>query len=441
VAVTLPEVRGCPCREIRLQGEAQAPHSSSKSIPEHKSFTLFPRNRQDLTPADHAIAHYYLYRALPDNDPVRSAFIQMTGKFRRLLRSKCLSQRLLRGINEDYKPVLQSGKLATIKGSRRVYSPSGKATVVPRAELEEKLKHGWTTAGPKREWMYRGREQKRVLVKDVPEYSARGFALGRPRQTQKARERMSGSQKRRYMQEPSLRFSGKRRGADHPGFGKRRSPEVCFKISKSLTGMRQSPDTIAKRRESLAANAPLRNAKIRASWTEERRAAWSRAKTGTGNNRYGKPGAWAGKKMPLEIRARMSASHRANLARDPYMYSRNLPRGEDHWTFGKPRPELTRRKIAISLTGKTQTRETKAKRSHTLAMKKMPKLNAEEIALLRMMTHLRIHEERAAVLQRVKRTPARLVAKGIILILGGQNDETNRRYWRTAATWMGMNME
>jgi hypothetical protein len=123
------------------------------------------------------------------------------------------------------------------------------------------------------------------------------------------------------------------------------------------------------------------------------------------------------------------------------MYSRNLPRGEDHWTFGKPRPELTRRKIAISLTGKTQTRETKAKRSHTLAMKKMPKLNAEEIALLRMMTHLRIHEERAAVLQRVKRTPARLVAKGIILILGGQNDETNRRYWRTAATWMGMNME
>lgn len=407
-------------------------------FPEYKSLARFPWNGRKMTAADHTVAHYLLHLALPANEPMRSAFTQMAGRYCHLLRSQCPSEKLLRQINREYEAALLGGRLATIKGWKRIYDASGKGTAVPPAELEARILAGWTVVAPKREWMYRGREQKRVLLKDVPLHSAKGFVLGRPFLPEETRGRMSESQKCRYSRDPSQRLKGKLCGTAHRRFGKTLAREVRSKISQSLAGAVQSPGTIAKRRKSLLANAPIRNARIRASRTEERRSAWSLAMTGTGNNRYGKTGAWAGKKMPVEMKARMAASHLANRQRDPGMYIRNLPRGERHWTFGKSRPEATRSKIAASLRGKMQSPETREKRSLALAMKKMPKLRAEEQALLRLVAHTKT-QERTALLQQAKRPPARLIAKGIILILSGANLESNRRYWRTAATWMRIN--
>lgn len=79
------------------------------------------------------------------------------------------------------------------------------------------------------------------------------------------------------------------------------------------------------------------------------------------------------KEFSDETRLRMSQSHKGRK-QSKELIEKRVVRGKDHYTYGKPRSEDTRKKISISLTGKKQSEETKTKR----AISKIGKKHSQE---------------------------------------------------------------
>ena len=90
---------------------ADAHHILPKSaFPDFASLDDNPWNRVDLAPADHLLAHYYLFRALPGEPSVRQAFKMMVGfRFKEVQRS-CYDEALVREIAAAYESARGLGK-------------------------------------------------------------------------------------------------------------------------------------------------------------------------------------------------------------------------------------------------------------------------------------------------------------------------------------------
>ena len=423
-----------------IQKPIDAHHILPTSLfPEFASFRLCPWNRRRFSPFDHVVAHYYLCKALPSNPSMRAAFVLMVGRrveARPILHTG--SRELLEELAAEYQRVREQGDLPTIKGRIRIHKEGTRSKAVPVESLDNYLLGGWTTDAPKREWMYKGRRSKRVLLDQVGEQRLEGWEIGRPGiHTPESKEKISYASRTRDQRFPGRDWSlNLKRGAEHHMFGKAQPKEVREKISTSLTGIKQTMETIQKRREAMLRLGPALGERIKEWWIQERRETKSRAMMGDANNRFGQPGPWRGKKMPESMRRKMSAAYKANLAVDPEMYTRSLPRGEKHWTYGKPRSPETCARITESLTGKKQSPKTKKKRSESLALSKMPTFVSADEDRFRSLMLAKTSEERSVILSAIKGIVPRQIAKGIITVMEQKSGETKRRYWVGAHTWM-----
>jgi hypothetical protein len=332
--------------------------------PEFVSFKRYPWNRLEMKAADHLIAHYYLYRALPGEAIARAAFICMTGMHRMKLIEQNYDENLIREVAEEY----QKAQLANLsfqqnqlKGWVRIYKTEKLFSVCPPDQIEQYTAKGWKVGVPKYAWVTNGMEEHRVLASHIEDYLAKGFALGRFPITEEHKRAIGDAALKQHEieRQKSGAYSYLPRGDQHHRRILGCPDEVAKKISKTLTGRPQPPEHpvhkgIAKGKHW--------------SWSPEAKARKSAAMMGEGNNRYGKEGYWKGKTRPEETREKMSTSH-LEFFQDPEKAAAldaTRPRGEEHAFYGKHREESTREKIAHTLTGRRQSQATKDKRSKSL---------------------------------------------------------------------------
>jgi NUMOD3 motif len=331
-------------------------------FPEFKSFRRFPWNRIDLRPADHLLAHYYLYRALPGEGGARKAFIAMTNLRYRELVDQNHDETLVKEIAEKYEKA-RFGIESTIKGWVRIYRNNEECSVCAPDQLEQRLSEGWKEGVPNRVWVVKGNDQHLIAVSSVPKFLADGFVLGRINQHTEDSRKAIQTASLEYHQQEAVKdnaYSYMPRGDQH----RRRilgcPDDVAEKIAKTLLGRKLTPEHAAKSRTAAVGKTW--------SWSPEAKARKSQAMMGEGNNRFGKEGYWKDKTRPQETRNKMSDSQQ-EFRKDPENVAAldaSRPRGEDHPFFGKTRDEETRTKISDSLTGKTQSQATKDKRSQSL---------------------------------------------------------------------------
>jgi hypothetical protein len=289
------------------EGRSHRHHILPRSMfPEFESFKDHSWNCKRLTPSDHFVAHYYLYRALPKHPVAYLSFLKMAS----VERLNALAQRnyeglLVREMSLEYERI-RSGA-ASLDGWLHIYK--GKShTVVSAAELEVRLADGWTQTAPRRQWVHRGEESYRVAVGEVQSYLDRGFTLGRAQfhtnESRKITSSKSVLQHERERVQPNA-YSYLPRGNQH--HRKNGCPEeVAAKIGKTLAGRKLAPEHAAKVRVA----AKDKHWK----WSPEARKRLSEQRKGTGNNRFGKQGYWAGKIRPESTRRKMSASHKTRIA-------------------------------------------------------------------------------------------------------------------------------
>lgn len=180
-------------------------------FPEFADLNLHPWNGAVLTPADHLLAHYYLYRALPWEPSVAMAFRMMVGRAFFRLRRSGFDEKLLHEIAQAYAKAKAAGKPWSIKAkSRRSEQMKG---IRPQHLTFVGLTHSAITR-------IKMSETRRKLFAERPEVVAH-HADSRPR------------------------------GTSHWTYGKSRDESTRSKISQSLTGHTQSQDTKDRRRASL----------------------------------------------------------------------------------------------------------------------------------------------------------------------------------------------
>ena len=260
---------------------ADAHHILPKSaFPDFASLDDNPWNRVDLAPADHLLAHYYLFRALPGEPSVRQAFKMMVGfRFKEVQRS-CYDEALVREIAAAYE-------------------------------------------------------------------SARG--LGKP-WSEKARQKRSDNMKGKPV---------------HAGL--------------TRLGTTHTPETLAK----------------------------------------------------------MSEAQQRRAIDDPESFTRNKPRGEDHWAFGVgPGPE-TRAKLAAAATGKVHADITRLKMSATHGQQSYDAIPAEEHEIYTQA--LRLDTEVDAIIQRrafATNSRQYLILTGLMHIRLNRTDVVDPKYWQQAANWL-----
>ena len=174
------------------------------AFPEFASLEDNPWNRVLLAPADHLIAHYYLFRALPGEPSVRQAFRMMMGfRFKELQRS-LYSEELLREIAAAYEAARGLGK--------------------PWNEMARK------------------RRSDAMKGKRVD-----GLSFAGRSHTEATRAKMSETQAAAYAENPDApQFVNKPTGPEHWTFGKEREPETRAKIAASLTGREATDLTRAR---------------------------------------------------------------------------------------------------------------------------------------------------------------------------------------------------
>lgn len=352
--------------------------------PETQSFAEHPWNRAYLTASDHLIAHYYLVKAYPAAIELRYAFCAMASVQLSLLEND-ISPQLLQEMAREY----------------------------------EFLKTGLR-------WVTRDGAELKILPHEQDRYLTEGWSFGRAlRHTEASRLAMSVSHKAWHAlaHQRDGAYDYLPRGDHHFRRIYGVSPETRAKLSKALTGLKQDPEAVRKR-------ALLQTGK-HWKWSEESRQAWSQKQTGSGNNRYGQVGAWAGKQQPESMRQKRSES----LKQFYSTHVREGQSGEDHWNYGQHRPDATKQKIAASLTGRKDSQETRDKKALTAALAKMPAYTVEEIQLAKLLLTSPTLEN-AKQLRRKQSRQCQELLWGIYLLKSGSATDENRRYWRTADVWL-----
>lgn len=358
-------------------------------FPEFRSFRENPWNCLDLRGSDHLIAHYFLLKALPEIQALRQAFCFMAGI------------RL-----EEEAPNIPSDLLQEM------------------AEEYEFQKTGLR-------WMTKDEVELKVLPHEHDTYLSDGWVFGRSVRHSKitvdAIKQGCRDWHKKESQKPDA-YQYLPHGDQHHRRALGCPPEVRARISASLQGQTPSPASVEKRR--------LKMIGKHWKWSEDSRKAQSERMQGEGNNRRGKPGHWKGQIRDLAIVQKASESLKRFHRENPEARF-NKPRGEDHWTYGRPRSEETRAKISAGLTGKVQSEETVRKRSDSMREKCMPVFTPEEEAIF--------HQFCAAPPeQRIKmrklipssNRAAYALLVGLDIILSGTKEQKPRRYWRTAEAWL-----
>jgi hypothetical protein len=275
-------------------------------FPEFESFRDHSWNLKRLTPSDHFVAHYYLYRALPKHPVAYLSFLKMASVERlNILVQSNYDEALVRDMSLEYERI-RSGAVS-VEGWMHIYK--GKLhTVVSAEELDTKLIDGWTQVAPPRQWVHKGEESYRVPVEEVQSSLERGFCLGRPTYHSSEFKMKVGERSKAHHQlekgKPNAYSYLPHRDRHHRAGGCPK--EVADKISETLDGRKLSKEHAAKVR--VAAEGKHWK------WSDEARKRLSEQRQGAGNNRFGKPGYWAGKTRPESTRQRMRASHKARKA-------------------------------------------------------------------------------------------------------------------------------
>ncbi len=285
-------------------GRSHRHHILPRSMfPKFASFKVFPSNCKRLTPSDHFIAHYYLYRALPKHPVAYLSFLKMASVERlSVLAENNYNEALVREISLEYERI-RSGAV-TLDGWAHVYN--GKLhTVCPSNFLDKMFAEGWTQQAPPRQWVHKGEESYRIPVEKVPGYLEQGFNLGRPVfHTTGGRKLISKKATANHQLEAVKddAYSYLPRGDQHHRRILGCPDEVADKISKTLTDRTLAPEHAAKVR--VAAEGK------HWAWSHEARVRKSESMQGAGNNRFGKEGYWKNKTRPISTRQKMSNSHK-----------------------------------------------------------------------------------------------------------------------------------
>jgi hypothetical protein len=181
------------------------------AFPDYASLDEHPWNQANLCPADHLIAHYYLFRALPGDPSVRQAFKMMVGfQFKKLQRS--------------------------------LYSEEFLAEIAAAYE---------TARGLGKPWCLKARERRSESMKGKPVHARFGFQGREHRNDTKAK--MSATRNQFFLEHPEHpAFTNKPSGENHWTYGKKRDEATRKKISQALLGHVQSEGTRMRRAASLA---------------------------------------------------------------------------------------------------------------------------------------------------------------------------------------------
>ena len=328
-------------------------------FPEFESFQAHSWNCKRLSPSDHFVAHYYLYRALPQHPAAYLSFLKMaSAKGLSILAKNGYDESLVREMSLEYEHI-RSGAVS-LEGWAHVYK-GDKHTVIPIKEIGHHLADGWTKEAPPRQWVFKGDESYRVLSEKVPGYLAEGFQLGRSNFHTKESKRMIGESSVRYHEQEVAKGNGAYsylpRGDNHPRHISGCPPEVADKISKALTGVPKPPEH------------PIHQGISKGkhwSWPEEAKQSRSDSMKGiTPTNGL----TMAGKTHSENTKEQMSKSHEefyANNLEGVKALDAARPRGESHVFYGKERDAVARAKISASLVGRKQSEATRLKRAESL---------------------------------------------------------------------------
>jgi hypothetical protein len=375
---------------------SESHHILPRSLfPDFQLFTQNPWNRIDLKGTDHLIAHYFLLKALPEVHALRHAFCFMVG-IRQDQPVPDISPILLQEMAEEY-----------------VFQKTGLR------------------------WVTKDGQELKILPHEHTKYLMDGWALGRAYTHSNETRLKIIDGNREWHRLESLKSDAYvylPHGDQHHRriFGC--PPEVRAKISAGLTGLVQSAETIEKRRLKIVGTHWV--------WNPDSKKQLSVSRQGEGNNRFGQVGYWRDKHHSEEEKQKTSESLKQFNREHPDVNRDNKPRGEDHWTFGRERPEETRQKISASLTGKKQSTATKQKRAESLAMTKLPSFTPEEESIFHRILSAPTDREReclARLISSTKQAPAKSLALGLCFLLNGEWQTRDRRYWRTAETWLKKN--
>jgi hypothetical protein len=331
-------------------------------FPKYRSFHLHKWNRIDLQPADHLLAHYYLYRALPTCREVRAAFILMVGLRYAELVEQNFDEALVKDVAKAYEEARAQGVESTIKGWVKIYRTEEDCSVCPPDQLEAYKALGWKEGVPKHIWVKKEGEEKRVLASRLSTYLQDGWTTGRLPQSDEWSKKI-GIASLAYHQIEATRGSEAYSYLPHGDQHHRRilgcPPEVADKIRKTLKGRPQPLSHPIGQGISIAKGKHWK-------WSEEARKARSESMKGvTPTNGL----TMKGKSHSKKTKDLMSEAHKEFYASNPdavAALNASRPRGEDHAFFGKERDKSTRDKISKSLEGKTQSKATKLRRSESL---------------------------------------------------------------------------
>lgn len=410
-------------------GAGDRHHILPKALfPQFTSLRKHPWNCAFLQPADHLLAHYYLYRALPGNQLIRYAFRLMVGKHYLDLVEQQFDEALVQEVAHEYEKVrLGRENVPSTQGWVHLYRGDEEHTAVPQDSVEDYIQDGWTTTPHPRPWMTNGIEDRRVKVKEVQSYLDRGYTLGRSLQhSVDTRALMSDI---RVKAHAAYKASGgdyafMPRGDSHPRRITGISEETKRKISEGLTGKKQTPEHIENRRQKLIGQKKpwkLEKRLLRSLQMKGIRPAMSR--TGTTHTE--------------DSKRKMSEAHLRFYQEDPTRVAAldaARPRGASHWTYGQPRDESTRSKISQSLTGKTASEDTKAKMSETRARKAYDAITPEEHAILEQAL---THPNRLSLRAGLKASDRLYVLlTGLNTIFEGKATPETIRYWGPADRWL-----
>ena len=397
-----------------------------------------PWNCAILRPGDHLLAHYYLFKALPSNYLAVYAFKLMVGKG--LLEQVRDNEALVMEIAEAYEAVrLGRENSPNIKGWVHLYRGDEEETVAPTESVDDFLRDGWTTTPHPRPWVTNGVEDRRVKLKEVEGFLAKGYTLGRqPFHTAASRAAIAAKTTQHHERERAATtpYAFMPRGDAHHNriFGV--SDETKAAISAGLTGKIQSPETIAKRRAKLIGQKkPWKTDGTTAVARREK----SEAMHGALNHWYGTHGPMEGKTHSATTLAKMSATH-LTLNADPVHKSvmdASRPRGSAHPFYGKERDEAVRLKISQALQGQVQSDETITKRNATRERTDYEAIPKVEHNLYQQALVVSTEEELISR-RRCTESGSRpyTILTGIMVIRKGEATEDNRKAWQQAATYI-----
>ena len=273
------------------EAEAEAHHILPKALfPEFRRFREHPWNRIHLSPADHLLAHYYLYRAIP-SIRTRFAFRMMVGTRALASIEHTYDEALVREVAETYAAAQRGfhhtpatrakmSQSQLLEHERRRTAPSP-YTFMPRGDshhrrifgisddTKAKISAGLTgktqpasqvekrrlkLIGQRKPWSLDARARRSLAMQGVT--PTNGFSFTGRKHSQSALDKKSAAMKALYQQDPNHPcFTNKPSGTSHWTYGQPRDESTRSKISASLTGKTASEDTKAKMSETRARKA------------------------------------------------------------------------------------------------------------------------------------------------------------------------------------------